>query len=94
MTEDNRNTISGSNLINLSDNRYEGGLIFYSRKDAVREAAYNALIHSNWADSIPIQVQIEDDAMYINDGMSKKSIVEIDSLFMHYSNNGKPALSA
>jgi len=26
------------------------------------------LIHSNWADSIPIQIRIEEDAMYISNG--------------------------
>jgi len=29
-------------------------------RDGVREAVYNALIHCNWADSIPIQIRIED----------------------------------
>lgn len=35
-------------------------------RDAVREAVFNALIHCNWADNIPIQIRIEDDAMYIS----------------------------
>ena len=35
-------------------------------RDGVREAVFNALIHCNWADSIPIQIRIEDDAMYIS----------------------------
>ena len=35
-------------------------------KDAVREALYNALIHSCWASGVPIQIRIEDDAMYIS----------------------------
>lgn len=35
-------------------------------KDAVREAVYNALIHSRWASGVPIQIRIEDDAMYIS----------------------------
>lgn len=30
------------------------------------EALYNALIHSCWASGVPIQVRIEDDAMYIS----------------------------
>lgn len=34
-------------------------------KEAVREALYNALVHSRWSAGIPIQVRIEDDAMYI-----------------------------
>ena len=35
-------------------------------RDGVREAIYNALCHNNYADSIPIQIRIEDDAMYIS----------------------------
>ena len=35
-------------------------------RDAVRETVYNALIHCNWADNNPIQIRIEDDAMYIS----------------------------
>lgn len=35
-------------------------------RDAVREAVYNALLHCNWADNNPIQIRIEDDAMYIS----------------------------
>lgn len=35
-------------------------------KDAVREALYNALVHSRWSAGIPIQIRIEDDAMYIS----------------------------
>jgi ATP-dependent DNA helicase RecG len=40
----------------------------------VREAVYNALIHCNWADNIPIQIRIEDDLMYI----SNSSILPFD----------------
>lgn len=35
-------------------------------RDAVREAVFNALIHCNWADNIPIKIRIEEDAMYIS----------------------------
>ena len=35
-------------------------------RDGVREAVYNALVHNNFADSIPIQIRIEDEAMYIS----------------------------
>lgn len=34
-------------------------------RDAIREAVYNALIHCHYADSIPIQIRIEDEVMYI-----------------------------
>lgn len=40
--------------------------IYPFARDAVREAVYNALIHCNWADNNPIQIRIEDDAMYIS----------------------------
>lgn len=35
-------------------------------RDAVREAVFNARIHCNWADNVPVQIRIEDDAMYIS----------------------------
>lgn len=35
-------------------------------REGVREAVYNALGHNNYAASIPIQIRIEDDAMYIS----------------------------
>ncbi len=35
-------------------------------KDAVREALYNALVHSCWSSGVPVQIRIEDDAMYIS----------------------------
>lgn len=35
-------------------------------RDAVREAVFNALIHCNWADNVPVQIRIEDDAMYVS----------------------------
>lgn len=35
-------------------------------REGIREAVFNALIHCNWSDSIPIQIRIEDEAMYIS----------------------------
>lgn len=35
-------------------------------REGVREAIYNALGHNNYAASIPIQIRIEDDVMYIS----------------------------
>ena len=35
-------------------------------REGVREAIYNALGHNNYAASVPIQIRIEDDAMYIS----------------------------
>ncbi len=34
-------------------------------RDAVREAVYNALIHCNWADNVPIQIRVEKETMRI-----------------------------
>lgn len=35
-------------------------------RDAEREAVFNALIHCNWADNVPVQIRIEDDAMFVS----------------------------
>ncbi len=35
-------------------------------REAIREAIYNALIHNNYADSVPIQIRIEDHKLYIS----------------------------
>lgn len=35
-------------------------------REAIREAVFNALIHCNYANSTPIQIRIEDEAMYIS----------------------------
>ncbi len=35
-------------------------------RDAVREAVFNALIHCNWADNVPIQIRIEENAMFVS----------------------------
>lgn len=35
-------------------------------REAVCEAVYNALIHCNWADNIPVQIRIHEDVMYIS----------------------------
>ena len=34
-------------------------------KEGVREAVYNAIIHSNYAALVPIQIRIHEDAVYI-----------------------------
>ncbi|MBO7726412.1 MAG: putative DNA binding domain-containing protein [Thermoguttaceae bacterium] len=35
-------------------------------REGVREAVYNALVHNDYALSVPIQIRIEDEAMYIS----------------------------
>ena len=35
-------------------------------REAVREAVFNALIHCNWADHVPVQIRIEDDVMHVS----------------------------
>lgn len=51
-------------------------------REAIREIVFNALIHSNWADHTPIQIRIEEDAMYISNscilplGWSAQTLLE------------------
>lgn len=35
-------------------------------REAVQEAVFNALCHSNWGDNVPVQVRIEDAFMYVS----------------------------
>ena len=35
-------------------------------KAAIRETVYNAIIHSNYAALVPIQIRIHEDAVYIS----------------------------
>lgn len=53
-------------------------------KDAVREALYNALVHSRWSAGIPIQVRIEDDAMYISNECAFPSDWTMESLLQRH----------
>lgn len=63
-------------------------------KDAVREALYNALIHSRWSSGVPIQIRIEDDAMYISNdcvfpsGWTKETLMQ-----RHRSRPYNPAIA-
>jgi len=50
-------------------------------RDGIREIVFNALIHSNWADSVPIQIRIEDDAMYISNSCVFPSDLAGENLF-------------
>ena len=53
-------------------------------KDAVREAVYYALIHCRWSGGIPVQIRIEDDAMYISNICSWPSDWDADILMKHH----------
>lgn len=53
-------------------------------RDGIREAVYNALIHCNWADSVPIQIRIEDDAMYITNSCILPSDWTVETLMQRH----------
>ena len=63
-------------VIDLIYTKYLKGIVTYEHNvrvetypfpvDGVREAVYNALCHNDYAASIPIQIKIMDDAMYIS----------------------------
>ena len=68
--------LQADRIIDLIYLKYLKALISYHKetrvetypfaRDAVREAVYNALIHSYWGSGIPVQIKIDDDAMYIS----------------------------
>lgn len=49
-------------------------------REGVREAIYNALGHNNYAASVPIQIRVEDDAMYISNSCILPRDWTIDTL--------------
>lgn len=53
-------------------------------KDAVREALYNSLIHSCWSSGSPIQIRIEDDAMYISNDCVFPSDWTVETLMQRH----------
>lgn len=57
-------------------------------REAIREAVFNALVHCNWADSTPIQIRIEDEAIYITNSCILPSEWTIDNLMKRH--NSKP----
>lgn len=63
-------------------------------KDAVREALYNALIHSCWFSGVPVQIRIEDDAMYISNDCVFPSGWTADTLMQrHRSRPYNPSIA-
>ena len=53
-------------------------------RDGVREAIFNALIHCNWADGIPIQIRIEDEQMFISNCCIFPSDWTVDTLMKRH----------
>lgn len=63
-------------------------------REGVREAVYNALVHNNFADSIPIQIRIEDKAMYIsNNCILPKDWTAETLMQLHKSRPFNPAIA-
>ena len=54
-------------------------------REAVREAVYNALVHCKWEDGIPVQIRIEDKAMYISNSCVFPSDWTAESLMKTHS---------
>lgn len=53
-------------------------------REAVREAIYNALGHNNYADSVPIQIRIENEAMYISNSCMLPKDWTVDTLMQRH----------
>lgn len=63
-------------------------------REGVREAIYNALGHNNYAASIPIQIRIEDDAMYISNNCILPKNWTVDTLMRpHKSEPFNPSIA-
>ena len=63
-------------------------------REGVREAIYNALGHNNFAQGVPIQIRIEDDAMYIsNSGILPKDWTTKTLMQRHRSNPFNPSIA-
>lgn len=63
-------------------------------REGVREAIYNALGHNNYAASIPIQIRIEDDAMYISNNCILPKNWTVDTLMKpHKSEPFNPSIA-
>ena len=62
--------------------------------DGVREAIYNALAHNNYARCVPIQIRIQDDAMFISNSCILPSGWDVESLLQpHRSVPFNPAIA-
>ena len=64
-------------------------------REAVREAVFNALIHSKWQDGIPIQIRVQDDVMYISNQCSFPSDWTVEDILRpHRSRPYNPLLAS
>ena len=62
--------------------------------DGVREAIYNALAHNNYARCVPIQIRIQDNAMFISNSCILPSGWDVESLLQpHRSVPFNPAIA-
>lgn len=63
-------------------------------REGVREAIYNALGHNNYAASVPIQIRIEEDAMYISNNCILPKNWTVDTLMKpHKSEPFNPSIA-
>lgn len=63
-------------------------------KMAVREAIFNALVHSDWSASCPIQIRVEDDLMYIsNDCVLEEGLTAEKLMSPHKSQQLNPDIA-
>ena len=63
-------------------------------RDAVREALYNALMHSSWESGQPIQIRIEENNFYINNGGALPDGWTIETLYnYHRSSQHNPKIA-
>lgn len=63
-------------------------------REGVREAVYNALGHNNYAASVPVQIRIEDDAMYISNNCILPKNWTVDTLMKpHKSEPFNPSIA-
>ena len=63
-------------------------------RDGLREAIYNALAHNNYAASVPIQIRIEDDALYISNSCVLPREWTVDTLLsVHKSVPFNPSIA-
>jgi|GEM_PF-5061688 len=79
------------NIIHLNYQGMSHKTIYQFPRDAVREAVFNAILHKFYPSSIPVQIRIEDDAMYIsNDCVFPKDWTKETLMHRHNSRPYNP----